>query len=155
MNSSSYSLECPYCNTRLSVKTLPNFIMCPKCNNRFPATPEGDRLLKFVVTTTSGLDGCKINAYLGIISAQAVLGINLFREILANFKDAFGGRSGTLEKALAEARELVIDDMKAKAMKLGAEAIVGLTLDYEILGQANGMMMLVGTGTAIKYTKET
>ena len=147
------TVECPHCNARLSIKTLPDVILCPKCGNRFPTTPKGEQLLKFVITTTGTLDGCRIDSYLGIVSAQVVLGINLFRDIMANVKDAFGGRSGTMERALAEARDLVIQDLKEKSFKLGAEAIVGFSMDFESLGQANGMAMLVGTGTAIKYTK--
>ncbi len=147
------TVECPHCNARLSIKTLTDIVLCPKCSNRFPSTPKGEQLVKFVITTTGTLDGCKIDSYLGIVSAQVVLGVNFFRDILANLKDAFGGRSGTMEKALAEARDLVIQDLKEKSLKIGAEAVVGFSMDFESLGQANGMIMLVGTGTAIKYTR--
>lgn len=144
-------VQCPHCSTRLRVKMLADIILCPSCKKRFPATRQGAQLFKFTLTTTSQLDGAAITSYLGIVSAQVVLGINFIRDFIATFTDAVGGRSDTLEQALSEARETVLRELSSKAIKLGAEAVVGLSLDYETLGQSNGMIMLVATGTAVTY----
>ena len=95
-----------------------------------------------LMTTTTIVDGRPISRYLGIVTGEAIIGANIFRDIV-------GGRSGTYEKALGEAREVAMAEMQARAQELGANAVVGIDLDYEVLGQNNGMLMVAVSGTAV------
>jgi uncharacterized protein YbjQ (UPF0145 family) len=102
-----------------------------------------------IVTTTPGIDGREVTKYLGIVPGEAILGTNIFRDIFAGIRDIVGGRSATYEKALQDGRELAIQQMTERAQALGAAAVVGVDLDYEVLGQANGMLMVTASGTAV------
>jgi uncharacterized protein YbjQ (UPF0145 family) len=102
-----------------------------------------------LISTTSTLDGKPITSYLGLVSGEAILGANIFRDIFAGVRDIVGGRSATYEKALAEAREVAMAEMSTRAEALGANAVVGIDLDYEVLGQNNGMLMVCVSGTAV------
>jgi uncharacterized protein YbjQ (UPF0145 family) len=102
-----------------------------------------------LMTTTATVDGKPITRYLGIVTGEAIIGANIFRDIFAGVRDIVGGRSATYEKALAEAREVAMAEMQSRAQELGANAIVGIDLDYEVLGQNNGMLMVAVSGTAV------
>jgi uncharacterized protein YbjQ (UPF0145 family) len=102
-----------------------------------------------LMTTTATVDGKPISRYLGIVTGEAIIGANIFRDIFAGVRDIVGGRSGTYEKALAEARQVALMEMQTRAQELGANAIVGIDLDYEVLGQNNGMLMVAVSGTAV------
>ena len=102
-----------------------------------------------LMTTTATVDGKPISRYLGIVTGEAIIGANIFRDIFAGVRDIVGGRSGTYEKALAEARQVAMMEMQTRAQELGANAIVGIDLDYEVLGQNNGMLMVAVSGTAV------
>jgi uncharacterized protein YbjQ (UPF0145 family) len=102
-----------------------------------------------LMTTTAMVDGRPISRYLGIVTGEAIIGANIFRDIFAGVRDIVGGRSGTYEKALGEAREVAMAEMQARAQELGATAVVGVDLDYEVLGQNNGMLMVAVSGTAV------
>ena len=102
-----------------------------------------------IVTTTPSIDGRQVERYLGIVTGEAILGANLFRDLFAGIRDIVGGRSAAYEKELAEARRIALDEMTALAQQLGANAVVGVDLDYEVLGQANGMLMVTASGTAV------
>ena len=102
-----------------------------------------------LMTTTSMIDGRPISRYLGVVTGEAIIGANILRDIFAGVRDIVGGRSGTYEKALAEAREVAMAEMSTRAQELGANAIVGIDLDYEVLGQNNGMLMVAVSGTAV------
>jgi uncharacterized protein YbjQ (UPF0145 family) len=102
-----------------------------------------------IVTTTHGIEGRTVERYLGIVTGEAILGANLFRDLFANIRDIVGGRSGAYEKELAQAREIALQEMRERAQQLGANAVVGVDLDYEVLGQANGMLMVSASGTAV------
>jgi uncharacterized protein YbjQ (UPF0145 family) len=102
-----------------------------------------------IVTTTPGIEGRQVERYLGIVTGEAILGTNIFRDLFAGIRDIVGGRSATYEKALQEGREIAIQEMSEKARSLGANAVVGVDLDYEVLGQANGMLMVTASGTAV------
>jgi uncharacterized protein YbjQ (UPF0145 family) len=102
-----------------------------------------------LMTTTAMVDGRPISRYLGIVTGEAIIGANIFRDIFAGVRDIVGGRSGTYEKALAEARQVAMAEMQARAQELGANAVVGIDLDYEVLGQNNGMLMVAVSGTAV------
>ena len=102
-----------------------------------------------IVTTTQTIEGRAVERYLGIVTGEAILGANLFRDIFANIRDIVGGRSGAYEKELAQARDIALQEMQDRAQQLGANAVLGVDLDYEVLGQANGMLMVSASGTAV------
>jgi uncharacterized protein YbjQ (UPF0145 family) len=103
-----------------------------------------------IVTTTDSVDGSSVAAYLGIVTGEAVVGANIFRDMFASIRDVVGGRSGSYEKVLAGARDAALDHMQERAAALGADAIIGVDLDYEVLGKENAMMMVVANGTAVR-----
>jgi len=102
-----------------------------------------------IVTTTESIEGRRITDYKGIVSGEAIIGANIFRDMFAGIRDIVGGRSGSYEKILQDAKEAAIEDMTEQAKTLGAHAIVGVDLDYEVLGKENGMLMVVANGTAV------
>ncbi len=102
-----------------------------------------------IVTTTPSIEGRAVERYLGIVTGEAILGANLFRDIFANIRDIVGGRSGAYEKELAQARDIALQEMQDHAQQLGANAVLGVDLDYEVLGQTNGMLMVSASGTAV------
>ncbi|MBI4540445.1 MAG: heavy metal-binding domain-containing protein [Gemmatimonadetes bacterium] len=103
-----------------------------------------------IITTTPGVDGRRITEYLGIVTGEAIIGANIFRDIFATIRDVVGGRAGAYENALQEARRVAIRQMAEAAEERGADAVVGVDLDYEVLGQKNGMLMVTACGTAVK-----
>jgi uncharacterized protein YbjQ (UPF0145 family) len=102
-----------------------------------------------IISTTAVLDGRPVSRYLGIVTGEAIIGANIFRDMFAAVRDIVGGRSATYEKALAEARETALAEMTSRAQEMGANAVIGVDLDYEVLGQANGMLMVSCSGTAV------
>jgi uncharacterized protein YbjQ (UPF0145 family) len=105
--------------------------------------------LATIVPDASG-GGPHIGKFLGIVNGEAIIGANIFRDMFSSVRDVVGGRAGGYERALAGAREAALDDMKAAARELGADGIVGIDFDYEVMGEANGMMMVAVSGTAVK-----
>jgi uncharacterized protein YbjQ (UPF0145 family) len=104
-----------------------------------------------IVTTTPTLQGKEIDRYLGIVTGEAIMGANVVRDFLAGITDIIGGRSSAYENKLSEGREIAIREMEDKARRLGANAVVGIDLDFETL--RDGMMMCIATGTAV-FVKE-
>lgn len=102
-----------------------------------------------ICTTTDSIEGKKVTQYLGVCSGEAVIGANVFKDMFASVRDVVGGRSGTYEKVLKEGKNEAMRDMIAQAEASNANAILGVDLDYEVLGKENGMMMVVATGTAV------
>jgi len=102
-----------------------------------------------LMSTTSVIEGKPVSRYLGVVTGEAIIGANIFRDMFATVRDIVGGRSGTYEKALAEAREVALTEMQARAQALGATAVIGIDVDYEVLGQNNGMLMVAVSGTAV------
>jgi len=101
-----------------------------------------------LMTTTDGVEGRKIVEYLGIVSGDAVVGANIFRDLFARVRDIVGGRAGGYEKALAGAKEAAMEDLAENAAALGADAVVGVDLDYESVGDS--MLMVSVNGTAVR-----
>jgi len=101
-----------------------------------------------IVTTTNNIEGKEIEEYLGIVAGEVILGANVVRDFLASITDIIGGRSGTYESKLAEGREMAVREMVSKAKNMGANAVIGVDLDFETL--RDGMMMCIATGTAVK-----
>jgi len=102
-----------------------------------------------LMTTTNGIEGKRITRYAGIVTGEAIIGANIFSDFFAKVRDIVGGRAGAYENALADAREVAMKEMEEAAQRLGANAIVGVDLDYEVLGQTNGMLMVTVSGTAV------
>lgn len=102
-----------------------------------------------IITTTSTVEGKKIRQYLNIVSGETIIGANLIRDLFAAVRDIVGGRSGAYEEVLREAKETAINEMIANAEKLGANAVIGVDLDYEALGSGNSMLMVTASGTAV------
>ncbi len=102
------------------------------------------------VTTTPTLEGRPIRDYLGIVTGEVIVGANLFRDLFANIRDIVGGRSGSYERILRDAREQAIAELQAEAAALGGNAVVGVDLDYEVIGDTGSMLMVSASGTAVK-----
>ncbi len=102
-----------------------------------------------LTTTTPTIEGHPIKQYLGIVTGEAIMGANLFRDFFAGIRDIVGGRTASYEKVLNGARMAAISEMEQRAAERGANAVVGVDIDYEVLGQANGMMMVAVSGTAV------
>lgn len=102
-----------------------------------------------LVTTTPTIQGRTITTYYGIVSGETIIGANAFRDFLANLRDFFGGRSSSYEKVLREAKDTALQEMMQQATSLGANAVVGVDLDYETVGQNGSMLMVTCSGTAV------
>ena len=105
-----------------------------------------------LLTTTSVIDGKQIVKYHGLVTGDAILGANIFRDFFAGIRDIVGGRSAGYEKELRRAKDLALEEMQAQAQALGANAIVGIDLDYETVGQNGSMLMVSASGTAVTYS---
>lgn len=101
-----------------------------------------------IVTTTPSVEGKRILEYLGIVTGEAIMGANIFKDLFAGIRDIVGGRAGAYEEELKKAREIALNEMAEEAKKMGANAIVGIDLDYETVGQS--MLMVNASGTAVK-----
>jgi len=101
-----------------------------------------------LVTTTPAIEGKSVQAYLGIVSGEAIMGANLIRDIFASVTDIVGGRSGAYETKLRQARTVAINEMTASAEELGGNAVIGVDIDYEVVRE--GMLMVTASGTAVR-----
>jgi uncharacterized protein YbjQ (UPF0145 family) len=104
----------------------------------------------FLATIVPDANGPKVGQYLGVVNGEAIIGANIFRDMFSSVRDVVGGRAGGYERALSGARDAALEDMKAAAREIGADGIVGIDFDYEVLGENNGMMMVSVSGTAVK-----
>ena len=102
-----------------------------------------------ILSTTPTLEGKAIREYRGIVVGVAILGANIFKDLFAGIRDIIGGRSGAYEKELARAREIAFEELKERAQALGANAVVGIDIDYEVVGQNGSMLMVSISGTAV------
>ncbi|NEX89601.1 heavy metal-binding domain-containing protein [Aeromonas rivipollensis] len=102
-----------------------------------------------ILSTTPTLEGKAIREYRGIVVGEAILGANIFKDLFAGIRDIIGGRSGAYEKELARAREIAFEELKERAEALGANAVVGIDIDYEVVGQNGSMLMVSISGTAV------
>ncbi|MBK1613618.1 hypothetical protein CKO44_09060 [Rubrivivax gelatinosus] len=102
-----------------------------------------------ILTTTPSVEGRKVSRYCGIVTGEAILGANLFKDLFAGIRDIVGGRSATYERELQRARDIALAELEERARAVGANAVIGVDLDYEVLGQGNGMLMVSASGTAV------
>jgi uncharacterized protein YbjQ (UPF0145 family) len=103
-----------------------------------------------LVTTTHNVEGKRILEYKGLVAGEAILGANLFRDLFASIRDIVGGRSGSYEKVLNDARKTAVSEMTDKAEQLGANAVIGVDIDYETVGTNGSMLMVTAAGTAVR-----
>lgn len=104
-----------------------------------------------IVSTTPSLEGYRITAYLGVVSGETIIGANVFKDFFASITDIVGGRAGAYERVLREAKATAMSEMEMQARSFGANAIVGIDLDYETI--RDGMLMVTSSGTAVKIEK--
>lgn len=102
------------------------------------------------ITTTNIIEGRPVQQYMGIINAQSIIGANIFKDFLGSLRDVFGGRSKTYEKVLEQAKEDALRELAEKAQQMGANAIIGVDLDFETVGSGGSMLMVIATGTAVR-----
>ena len=108
------------------------------------------KLQALLITTTTSIDGRKVIEYKGIVTAQVFMGVNLFRDIFSGLRDIVGGRSKAMEKEFNKAKELLLRELSIEAVNLGANAVIGLKIDFEDVGKVSGSaFMLLGTGTGV------
>jgi uncharacterized protein YbjQ (UPF0145 family) len=108
---------------------------------------KGDK--NMIITTTPSIEGKKIVEYKGIVFGEVISGVNFVKDFMAGLSDIFGGRSSTYEEELLYARDRALEEMKQRAQALGANAVVGVDIDYEVLGQSGSMLMVTASGTAV------
>lgn len=106
-----------------------------------------------LVITTHSIEGKKITRYFGLVSGEAILGANIFKDLFAGIRDIVGGRSAAYENELRQAKEIAVEEMKEQARAMNANAVIGVDLDYETIqiGQGGGMLMVSACGTAVAY----
>ena len=103
-----------------------------------------------IVTTTPSVEGRRITEYKGVVFGEVIAGVNFVKDFVAGLSNFFGGRSGTYEEELINARQQALAEMEQRAVQLGADAVVGVDIDYEVLGADNGMLMVTASGTAVR-----
>lgn len=102
-----------------------------------------------LITTTPNIEGKRITRYYGIVSGETIVGANIFRDFFASIRDVIGGRSNSYEEVLRKAKDSALREMEEQAMRLGANAVIGVDLDYETVGQNGSMLMVTASGTAV------
>ena len=102
-----------------------------------------------LTTTTSVIEGKRITRYYGIVSGETIIGANIFRDFFASIRDVIGGRSNSYEEVLRKAKDSALREMEEQAMRMGANAVIGVDLDYETVGQNGSMLMVTASGTAV------
>ena len=103
-----------------------------------------------MLSTTNTIEGSPVKDYLGIVTGETIIGANIFKDLFASIRDIVGGRSGSYERVLREAKDTALREMTENASKLGASAVIGIDLDYETVGKNGGMLMVTASGTAVK-----
>ncbi len=106
-----------------------------------------------LLTTTQTVEGHKIEQYFGIVTGEVIIGANFLKDIAASIHDFFGGRAGSYERTLIEAKEHALREMEERASRMGANAIVAIDLDYETVGEQNSMIMVACSGTAVRISE--
>lgn len=103
-----------------------------------------------IFTTTTAVEGKQILSYHGIVAGEVILGANVFKDVFAGIRDFVGGRSGSYEKSLKKARAIAFEEIEAEALEKGANAVIGIDIDYEVIGEQGSMLMVSVSGTAVR-----
>lgn len=106
-----------------------------------------------ILSTTPSIEGHTITQYKGVVFGEVISGVNFFKDFAAGIRNLVGGRSGSYEDELIKARNQAMEEMESRARALGADAVVGIDIDYEVLGADNGMLMVTASGTAVKLAE--
>ena len=106
-----------------------------------------------ILTTSQIIEGYTITEYKGLVFGEVIAGVNFIKDALAGLRNVFGGRSGSYESELIDARSQALREMEDRARAMGADAIIGIDVDYEVLGENNGMLMVSASGTAVKLSR--
>lgn len=104
-----------------------------------------------IVTTTPFVEGRPVRDYLGIVTGEVIVGANIFKDLFASVRDIVGGRAGAYESTLRDARLEAFAELEAEAARLGADAVIGIDIDYEVVGQGGSMLMVSVSGTAVRF----
>lgn len=104
-----------------------------------------------IITTTPSIEGSRITDYIGVVFGEVISGVDFIKDFAAGLSNFFGGRSGSYEEELIRSREQAMREMEQRAREMGADAVVGVDVDYEVLGSNNGMLMVTASGTAVRY----
>ena len=104
-----------------------------------------------LITTTPQIEGKRVRAYLGVVSGEAIMGADIFKDLFAGIRNIVGGRAAAYEQELRRAKDIALEEMTENAKSLGANAVIGVDLDYETLGQGGNMLMVSASGTEVKY----
>lgn len=104
-----------------------------------------------ILTTTNSVEGRPAREYLGVVTGETIIGANFIKDFFAGIRDIVGGRSGSYEKVLREAKDSALREMEERARQLGADAVIGIDIDYETIGQGNSMIMVTCSGTAVRF----
>jgi uncharacterized protein YbjQ (UPF0145 family) len=105
-----------------------------------------------LISTTTTIEGRPVRDYKGVVTGEVIVGANIFKDLFAGIRDIVGGRSGAYESSLRDARKTALDEMAEEARALGADAVIGVDLDYEVIGQGGSMLMVSASGTAVKLS---
>jgi uncharacterized protein YbjQ (UPF0145 family) len=108
-----------------------------------------------IITTTNSIEGRSVEEYRGIVMGEAIIGANIIKDLFAAVRDVVGGRAGAYEEALRSARQEALREMSNRGQELGADAVIGVDIDYEVLGKAGSMLMVTSAGTAVKLSDPT
>jgi uncharacterized protein YbjQ (UPF0145 family) len=104
-----------------------------------------------IVTTTPSIEGHQVREYLGIVTGEVIVGANIFKDLFAGIRDIVGGRAGAYESTLRDARREAFSELEAEASRMGADAVIGIDIDYEVVGQGGSMLMVSVSGTAVRF----
>lgn len=155
--------KCPYCSTSVRAPdgAEGQLVDCPACNQAIEVPQkritEADRAIaasNMIVTTTGFIENRQTEKYLGVVSAEVIYGANVLRDFMANTRDFMGGRVPEYETVVRDARLAAIQTLREKAARLKADALLGLSVDCEVLGQQNGMLLITALATAVKLSEK-
>src|SRR5687768_18533395 len=104
-----------------------------------------------IVTTTTAVEGRPVREYLGVVTGEVIVGANIFKDLFAGIRDIVGGRAGAYESTLRSARREAFSELEAEAARMGADAVIGVDIDYEVVGQGGSMLMVSVSGTAVRF----
>ena len=103
-----------------------------------------------IISTTTAIEGRPVTGYLGVVTGEVIVGANIFKDLFAGIRDIVGGRAGAYESTLRSARDEAFKELEAEAVKLGANAVIGVDIDYEVIGKEGSMLMVTVSGTAVR-----
>ena len=103
-----------------------------------------------IVTTTTSIEGRPVRDYLGVVTGEVIVGANIFKDLFAGIRDIVGGRAGSYEKTLRSARNTAFEELEAEAARVGGNAVIGVDIDYEVIGKEGSMLMVTVSGTAVR-----